>query len=62
MYKGQYLKEIKRPWKISTSIYSLAKAFENDGAGAGQKDTQSAFTCSKLTIETIKQGVKYVQS
>ena len=24
--------------------------------------TQSAFTCSKLTIETPQQGVKYVQS
>ena len=24
--------------------------------------TQPAFTCSKLTIETIEQGVKYVQS
>ena len=24
--------------------------------------SQSAFTCSKLTIETIEQGVKYVQS
>ena len=23
---------------------------------------QSAFTCSKLTIETLEQGVKYVQS
>ena len=23
--------------------------------------TQSAFTCSKLTIETLEQGVKYVQ-
>ena len=23
---------------------------------------QSAFTCSKLTTETLKQGVKYVQS
>ena len=23
---------------------------------------QPAFTCSKLTIETLKQGVKYVQS
>ena len=22
--------------------------------------TQSAFTCSKLTIETLEQGVKYV--
>ena len=24
--------------------------------------TQPAFTCSKLTIETQKQGVKYAQS
>ena len=24
--------------------------------------TQSAFTCSKLTTETLEQGVKYVQS
>ena len=23
--------------------------------------TQPAFTCSKLTIETLEQGVKYVQ-
>ena len=24
--------------------------------------TQPAFTCSKLTIETLEKGVKYVQS
>ena len=24
--------------------------------------TQPAFTCSKFTIETLEQGVKYVQS
>ena len=24
--------------------------------------TQPAFTCSKLTLETLEQGVKYVQS
>ena len=24
--------------------------------------TQSTFTCSKLTIETLQQGVKYIQS
>ena len=23
---------------------------------------QSAFTCSKLTIETLEQGVKYIQN
>ena len=26
------------------------------------QSTQSTFTCSKLTIETLEQGVKYVQS
>ena len=26
------------------------------------QSTQSEFTCSKLTIETLEQGVKYVQS
>ena len=25
------------------------------------KGTQPAITCSKLTIETLEQGVKYVQ-
>ena len=24
--------------------------------------SQSEFTCSKLTVETLEQGVKYVQS
>ena len=24
--------------------------------------TKSAFTCSKLTVETLEQGVKYVQN
>ena len=27
-----------------------------------KNDTQPAFTCLKLTIETTEQGVKYVQS
>ena len=27
-----------------------------------EKRPQPAFTCSKLTIETLEQGVKYVQS
>ena len=26
------------------------------------KGSQPKFTCSKLTIETLEQGVKYVQS
>ena len=28
----------------------------------GIEYTQSAFTCSKLTIETLEQVVKYIQS
>ena len=27
-----------------------------------KKPSQPAITCSKLTIETLEQGVKYVQS
>ena len=27
-----------------------------------RKPAQPTFTCSKLTIETLEQGVKYVQS
>ena len=27
-----------------------------------QKSIQPVITCSKLTIETLEQGVKYVQS
>ena len=27
-----------------------------------QFDVQSAFACSKLTIETLEQGLKYIQS
>ena len=30
--------------------------------GVAMITTQPAFTCSKLTIETLEQGVKYVQS
>ena len=28
---------------------------------SGENTSQPAFTCSKLTIETLEQGVKYVQ-
>ena len=33
------------------------KEYEN-----GSHTTQPTFNCSKLTIETLEQGVKYVQS
>ena len=31
-------------------------------AQTGVATSQPAFTCSKLTIETLEKGVKYVQS
>ena len=41
----------------------LGKVFKNLNIQLEQKDlTQPAITCSKLTIETVEQGVKYVQS
>ena len=44
---------------MHTTILSLAHCIEQ---GILYVDTQPAFTCSKLTIETLEQGVKYVQS
>ena len=45
---------------MATSIYfniEASKKCENT-----LLQTQPAITCSKLTIETLEQGVKYVQS
>ena len=36
--------------------------FKESGVEIPDKVTQSAFTCSKLTIESLEQSVKYVQS
>ena len=55
-------------YQISQKKTKLASDFsENiftDGWTDGKKKyiPQPAFTCSKLTIETLEQGVKYVQS
>ena len=38
---------MKQQRKLSTIQHSL---------------TQTAFACSKLTVETLEQGMKYVQS
>ena len=40
------------------TIKKLIKILEDEN----KLPTQAAFTCSKLTIETPEQGVKYVQS
>ena len=52
-----------------TERYKCNQAVFNNEHGCAKQNrqyhtkvTQSAFTCSKLTIEMLKQGVKYVQS
>ena len=35
---------------------------DNTKADSPETYSQAAFTCSKLTVETLEQGVKYVQS
>ena len=55
-------------WKIITPFLTSKGFIANsdislkEGNEIITTDTQSAFTCLKLTIETLEQGVKYVQS
>ena len=42
-------------WNVLKSLFLLVHSVWN-------LLTQLAYTCSKLTIETLEQGVKYVQS
>ena len=46
-----------KPYLPKVTFSLSLKAFENL-----IESTQPAFTCSKLTTETLEQGVKYVQS
>ena len=41
------------------NMYKIYKVFSNL---VSTVETQLAIACSKLTIETLEQGVKYVQS
>ena len=45
--------------RLNSKIYGHGSKLNSKGMGA---DTQPAITCSKVTIETPEQGVKYVQS
>ena len=42
--------------------FSKIKYFGNDFSFSKNDISQPTITCSKLTIETLEQGVKYVQS
>ena len=46
-----------KPYLPKVAFSLSLKAFENL-----IESTQPAFSCSKLTTETLEQGVKYVQS
>ena len=46
---------------MRTKLY-CASLIKNMKIKIPKVTTQAAFTCSKLTIETLEQGVKYVQS
>ena len=45
----------KKSWSQKNLVEVIPKVFNT-------VKTQPVFTCSKLTIETLEQGVKYVQS
>ena len=47
--------------KFQTSDFLHKRVYIID-FGHIKQDSQPAITCSKLTIETLEQGVKYVQS
>ena len=47
---------------VSRNFLGIPFSARDFRAGAQKDITQSPFTCSKLTIETLQQGVKYVQN
>ena len=49
-------------WVKRAEVKLLSTAEQGIGKEDELGETQPAFTCSKLTIETLEQGVKYVQS
>ena len=51
-----------REIKIFQNVFCTATLDPWDYTGLKKADSQPAFACSKLTTETLEQGVKYVQS
>ena len=47
---------------IALSIFYVKHPNKHNNQQFNVKAAQPAITCSKLTIETLEQGVKYVQS
>ena len=55
------LLQIENSRKI-TLIAEQNEAYKQLRQAEGRETSQPTITCSKLTIETLEQGVKYVQS
>ena len=47
---------------MTSIVYIFSSYRQNQTRTRESTHTQRAFNCSMLTTETIKQGVKYVQS
>ena len=58
--KTQYYYGVKTFWSVQ-GYQSVISAINKLNSG-NKAVSQPAFTCSKLTIETLEQGVKYAQS
>ena len=57
------VKNVNYNSRIQTDFVTVYANTQRQGINmVSFRPTQSAFTCSKLTIETLEQGVKHVQS
>ena len=57
-WRRKSLSFLKRDWWRKSQLYKMSRSWDL----RLYTPTQSAFTRSKLIIETLEQGVKYVQS
>ena len=49
-------------WRHSRNWMPLLKRLRGIREGISGKEAQPSITCSKLTMETLEHGAKYVQS
>ena len=58
----RYAARGKRKQKLRFQKRTKQKHFEPESSLKNKSTPQLAFTCSKVTIEILEEGVKYVQS
>ena len=54
VFNEQFKTQKRKKWEIWVTPWPLERSTF--------RGSQQAFTCSKLTIKTLEQGVKYIQS